>query len=771
MNSISMKEGVEEFIAHAKLAKKYGAAIVVMAFDEDGQADNLARRIEICSKAYDILVNEIHFPAEDIIFDPNVFAIATGISEHNRYGLDFLEATEWIRKNLPHVHISGGISNVSFSFRGNNLVREAIHAVFLYHAIARGLSMGIVNAGQLAIYEDIPQELRDGIEDVLFDRDPGASERLLELAQKYQGEGAARKEENLEWRELPVGERLTYALVNGVDSYIEEDTELARQSFSRPIEVIEGPLMIGMNVVGDLFGEGKMFLPQVVKSARVMKRAVAYLIPFIEEEKKKFGDMSQSNGKILMATVKGDVHDIGKNIVGVVLQCNNFEVIDMGVMVPTPAIIEKALEEQVDVIGLSGLITPSLEEMVGFAKEMERRGLDIPIMIGGATTSLAHTAVRIAPQYSHTVVHVRDASRSVGVAQSLISPELREPFMQEVKEDYEKRRIAYLERQRDIKLIPFKAAVDNKMQLSFDAIVKPAKLGIYQFEVPLEDLVETIDWTPFFASWQLRGKFPKLLEDEIIGEEATKVYQDAEKMLAKILEEKWLTAKAVVGLFPAKNAGESTVLFTDDTRTEELARLHHLRQQTERPNEMPNRSLADFIGEEDYIGAFACTAGIGIEPYIEAFEADHDDYSAIMLKALADRFAESLAEYLHKLVRKEYWGYAKEEALDNEALIREEYRGIRPAPGYPACPEHTEKATLWELLSPDQRIGLEITDSFAMYPQAAVSGWYFAHPEAHYFGVGKIGRDQVEDYAKRKGWDLKEAEKWLAPNLGYEPEE
>lgn len=771
VNSISMKEGLEPFIAQAKLAKKYGAAIVVMAFDEDGQADNYERRVEICSKAYNILVNEVGFPAEDIIFDPNVFAVATGIPEHNRYGLDFLEATKWIRQNLPYVHISGGISNVSFSFRGNNFVREAIHAVFLYHAIARGLSMGIVNAGQLALYEDIPQELRDGIEDVLFDRDPEASERLLELAQKYQGEGAERKEENLAWRELPVGERLTHALVNGIDSYIEEDTELARQSFARPIEVIEGPLMTGMNVVGDLFGDGKMFLPQVVKSARVMKRAVAYLIPFIEEEKKKFGDTSQSNGKILMATVKGDVHDIGKNIVGVVLQCNNFEVIDMGVMVPTPAIIEKALAEKVDVIGLSGLITPSLEEMVGFAKEMERLGLDIPVMIGGATTSLAHTAVRIAPQYSHTVIHVRDASRSVGVAQSLISPELRDEFKRNVKEDYEKRRKAYLERQRDIKLIPFNQAVENKLTLTFDAIVKPKQLGIFEFEVPLSELVDTIDWTPFFASWQLRGKFPDLLQDEVIGEEATKVYHDAQKMLTQILEGNWLTAKAVVGLFPAENAGESTILFTDESRTKELARLHHLRQQTERPNGMPNRSLADFIGEEDYIGAFACTAGIGIEPYIEAFEAEHDDYSAIMLKALADRFAESLAEYLHKKVRREYWGYAADETLDNDALIREEYRGIRPAPGYPACPEHTEKATLWELLAPTERIGLEITDSFAMYPQAAVSGWYFAHPEAGYFGVGKIGRDQVKDYANRKGWDLKEAEKWLAPNLGYEPEE
>ena len=771
VNSISMKEGVPEFIAHAKLAKKYGAAVVVMAFDEEGQADNYERRKEICQRAYDILVNEVNFPPEDIIFDPNVFAVATGIPEHNRYGLDFLDATEWIRKNLPYVHISGGISNVSFSFRGNNLVREAIHAVFLYHAIQRGLSMGIVNAGQLAIYQDIPEELRNGIEDVMFNRDPDAGERLLEIAQKYQGAGVERKEENLEWRELPIGERLTYALVNGIDSYIEDDTERARQSFARPIEVIEGPLMTGMNVVGDLFGEGKMFLPQVVKSARVMKRAVAYLVPFIEEEKAKFGDTSTSNGKILIATVKGDVHDIGKNIVGVVLQCNNFEVIDMGVMVPTPNIIEKAIEENVDVIGLSGLITPSLEEMVGFAKEMQRRNLNIPIMIGGATTSLAHTAVRIAPQYEHTVVHVRDASRSVGVAQSLISPELRDQFKQDIKEDYDRRRVAYLERQRDIKLIPFNQATDNKLQLEFNQIVKPAKMGIHEFEIPLADLVDTIDWTPFFASWQLRGKFPGILDDEIIGEESRKVYADAKKMLAQILEEKWLTAKAVIGFFPAKNAGESTILFTDDSRKEELARLHHLRQQTERPNEMPNRSLADFIGEEDYIGAFACTAGIGIEPYIGQFEADNDDYSAIMLKALADRFAESTAEYLHKLVRREYWGYASSEDLDNEALIREEYKGIRPAPGYPACPEHTEKATLWELLNPDRRIGLEITDNFAMYPQAAVSGWYFAHPEANYFGVGKIGRDQVKDYAKRKGWSLQEAEKWLAPNLGYEPEE
>ena len=771
VNSISMKEGVEEFKAHAHLVKKYGAAAVVMAFDESGQADNFARRREICERAYRILVDEVGFPPEDIIFDPNVFAVATGIPEHDRYGLDFLDAVEWIRKHLPYVHISGGISNVSFSFRGNNLVREAIHAVFLYHAIKRGLSMGIVNAGQLAIYQDIPEELKTGIEDVLFNRDSEAGERLLEIAQKYHGEGGKRKEEDLAWRELPIGERLTYALVNGIDGFIEDDTELARQSFNRPIEVIEGPLMEGMNVVGDLFGDGKMFLPQVVKSARVMKRAVAYLVPFIEEEKARSGDTSQSNGKILIATVKGDVHDIGKNIVGVVLQCNNFEVIDMGVMVPTPDIIERALAEKVDVIGLSGLITPSLEEMVGFAKEMQRRGLDIPVMIGGATTSLAHTAVRIAPHYDHTVVYVRDASRSVGVAQSLISPELCDNFKAEIKADYEKRREAYLARQRDIKLIPFKAAVDNRLALDFDTVKTPNQLGIFEIEVPLETLLPTIDWTPFFASWQLKGKFPKLLDDPIIGKEARKVHQDAQAMLKRILTEKWLTAKAVIGFFPAKNAGESTILYTDDSRKTELTRLHHLRQQTERPNGMPNRSLADFIGDHDYIGAFACTSGIGIEPYIEAFEADNDDYSAIMLKALADRFAESFAEYLHLQVRKDYWGYASDENLDNEALIREEYRGIRPAPGYPACPEHTEKATLWELLEPDKRIGMTLTDSFAMNPQSSVSGWYFAHPDAHYFGVGKIGRDQVKDYAKRKGWDLKTAETWLAPNLGYEPEE
>ncbi len=772
VNSISMKEGIEEFKADAELLKKYGAAAVVMAFDEEGQADNFTRRIEICERAYRILVDEVGFPPEDIIFDPNVFAVATGIPEHNRYGLDFIEATQWIRENLPHVQISGGISNVSFSFRGNNLVREAIHAVFLYHGIKAGLSMGIVNAGQLAIYQDIPKELKTAIEDVLFDRFPEASENLLDIAQKYHGDGANRKTEDLSWRELPVNERLTHALVNGIDSYIEEDTELARQNFMRPIEVIEGPLMTGMNVVGDLFGEGKMFLPQVVKSARVMKRAVAYLIPFIEEEKRRTGNTDQSNGKILIATVKGDVHDIGKNIVGVVLQCNNFEVIDMGVMVPTPDIIEKALQEKVDVIGLSGLITPSLEEMVNFAKEMQRRKLDIPIMIGGATTSLAHTAVRIAPNYDHTVVYVRDASRSVGVAQSLISPELREQFKVDLKVDYARRRELYLERQRDIDLLPFDEAVNNKHHLDFEnVIVTPKKLGVFEIEVALSELIPTIDWTPFFASWQLRAKFPRILEDEVVGEEATKLYHDALAMLDRIIAEEWLTAKAVIGFFPASNAGESTTLYTDESRTEVLAELHHLRQQTRRPNGMPNRSLADFVGDRDYIGAFACTAGIGIEPYIAAFEADHDDYNSIMLKALADRLAESLAEYLHKRVRKEFWGYAADERLDNEALIREEYRGIRPAPGYPACPEHTEKATLWELLEPDKRIGMTLTESFAMNPQSSVSGWYFSHPDAIYFGVGKIGRDQVEDYAKRKGWDLKTAESWLAPNLGYNPEE
>ena len=770
VNSISLKEGEALFIEHAKLLKRYGAAAVVMAFDEDGQADTYERKTEICARAYQVLTEKVGFPAEDIIFDPNIFAIATGIEEHANYAVDFINATEWIHNNLPYAHISGGVSNVSFSFRGNNLVREAIHAVFLYHAIQKGMSMGIVNAGQLAIYDEIPEKLRNAVEAVVLNTHPEAGEQLLELAQEYVGqESSSGKKEDLEWRSLPIQERLTHALVKGIDTYIIEDTEEARKQFARPIEVIEGPLMTGMNIVGDLFGDGKMFLPQVVKSARVMKKSVAYLVPFIEEEKAASGETHESNGKILLATVKGDVHDIGKNIVGVVLQCNNFEVIDLGVMVPCQTILDTAIKENVDVIGLSGLITPSLEEMVHVAKEMQRLGFKKPLMIGGATTSLSHTAVKIDPNYDHAIVYVKDASRSVGVAQSLISPELRENFVKETKALYATRRELYLSRQQKVDLIPFADAKANHAPIAKNA-VKPLQLGIHEITVDLHELVGTIDWTPFFSSWQLHGKFPRVLEDEVVGEEARKVYADAQAMLTKILDEKWITAKARVGLFPASNAGEDTILYTDESRTEVLATLHHVRQQTERPAGKPNRSLADFVGNEDYVGAFACTAGLGIEPYLEAFEAKHDDYASIMLKALADRFAESFAEYLHKLVRTSLWGYAKDETLDNEALIREEYIGIRPAPGYPACPEHTEKGTIWALLKPEE-IGMSLTSSYAMYPQSSVSGFYFADPEATYFGVGKIGRDQVADYAKRKGWDLKEAEKWLAPNLGYEPDD
>lgn len=768
VNSISLKEGEELFIEHATLLKRYGAAAVIMAFDEDGQADTYKRKIEISERAYKVLTEKVGFPPEDIIFDPNIFAIATGIEEHANYAVDFINATEWIRKNLPYVHISGGVSNVSFSFRGNNLVREAIHAVFLYHAIQKGMTMGIVNAGQLAIYDEIPEKLRNAVEDVVLNRHSDAGEKLLEIAQAYQGqEGSTSKKEDLEWRSLPIQERLTHALVKGIDTYIIEDTEEARKQFARPIEVIEGPLMNGMNIVGDLFGDGKMFLPQVVKSARVMKKSVAYLVPFIEEEKAKSGETHESNGKILLATVKGDVHDIGKNIVGVVLQCNNFEVIDLGVMVPCQTILDTAIKENVDVIGLSGLITPSLEEMVHVAKELQRLGFNKPVMIGGATTSLSHTAVKIDPNYEHAIVYVKDASRSVGVAQSLISPELRDNFIAETKALYANRREMYLSRQQKVDLAAFEDAKANHAPLAVNS-PKPLQLGVQEITVDLHKLVGTIDWTPFFSSWQLHGKFPRVLDDAVVGEEARRVYADAQAMLTKILDEKWLTAKARVGLFPAKNAGEDTILFTDYNRTEILATLHHVRQQTVRPQGKPNRSLADFVGDHDYVGAFACTAGLGIEPYLKAFESKHDDYSAIMLKALADRFAESFAEYLHKLVRTSLWGYAQDETLDNDALIREEYVGIRPAPGYPACPEHTEKGTIWELLKPEE-IGMTLTSSYAMNPQSSVSGFYFADPEATYFGVGKIGKDQVEDYAKRKGWSLKEAEKWLAPNLSYEP--
>jgi len=785
VNSISLKEGEENFITQAKLCRQYGAAIIVMAFDEVGQADTMQRKIEICTRAYNVLVDKVNFPPEDIIFDPNIFAIATGIEEHNNYGVDFIEATRVIKDTLPHAMVSGGVSNVSFSFRGNNPVREAIHAVFLYHAIKAGMDMGIVNAGQLAILDDIPKELRTAVEDVVLNKDDGATERLLDLAASFLGDGTTKKKvEDLSWRELPVAKRIEHALVKGIDSYVEEDTEEARKTFAQPIEVIEGPLMDGMNVVGDLFGDGKMFLPQVVKSARVMKKAVAYLLPFIEAEK---NGAVESNGKILMATVKGDVHDIGKNIVGVVLQCNNFEIVDMGVMVPAKDILDKAKEENVDIIGLSGLITPSLDEMVHIAKEMERLGFDIPIMIGGATTSKAHTAVKIDKNYHGANVWVKDASRAVGVAQKLISKNTRDDFIKELSEDYENVRVAHAGRRAQTKWLSLEKARANKQKIDWDEYIPPVPndLGLQIFDdMPLEFLVPYIDWTPFFHTWELKGSYPKILNDAEKGEEAQKLFDDAQAMLAQIVDEHWLKARAVIGMFPANsNGAESIEVYTDDTREEKLLTLNHLRQQTERPPGKPNRSLADFIapkesGKKDYVGGFVVTTGLGIDEHVQRFEKDHDDYSSIMLKALADRLAEAFAEHMHDRIRNINWGYDKnpdwtpchgmEKGFDNQKLIKEDYSSIRPAPGYPACPDHTEKPLLWQLLDAENNAGVELTDSYAMLPAASVSGWYFSHPDSSYFGVGKINRDQVEDYAKRKGMTLAEAERWLSPNLGYD---
>lgn len=788
VNSISLKEGKEQFVEHANLIKKYGAATVVMAFDEKGQADTFERKIEICKNSYDILVNEVGFNPEDIIFDPNIFAVATGIEEHNNYAVDFIEATRWIKENLPHAKVSGGVSNVSFSFRGNNPVREAIHAVFLYHCIKVGMDMGIVNAGQLAVYDDIPEELRERVEDVVLNRRDDATDRLLEIADNYRGDGKQAKKENLEWRELPVGKRIEHAMIKGIDTYVVEDTEEARQSFDRPIHVIEGPLMDGMNAVGDLFGAGKMFLPQVVKSARVMKKAVAHLIPFIEAEKSK--GASDNNGKILMATVKGDVHDIGKNIVGVVLQCNNFEVIDIGVMVPTADILAAAQEHNVDVIGLSGLITPSLEEMTHIAQEMKRLGMKTPVMVGGATTSKAHTAVKIAPEYDHPIVWVKDASRAVGVAQSLISEELRDKFVADLNADYEAVRDRHAGRQKDTKWLSIDAARENKQQIDWTAYeaTTPSFTGTKVFEdYSLAEIAQYIDWTPFFHSWELRGTYPKILDDADKGEEARKLFADAQKMLKQIISENWLQAKAIIGLYPANSIGDDIELYADDARSEILTTLHNLRQQTERDGK-PNRCLSDFIapkGQDDYIGAFAVTTGIGIDEHVERFEKEHDDYSAIMLKALADRLAEAFAELIHLRVRNEFWGYdahshthgsgcncnipdlAKptQDAIDK--LTREEYRGIRPAAGYPACPDHTEKDLIWDLMKVKENTGIWLTEAKAMVPTAAVSGIYFGHPDSSYFAVGKINKDQVKDYAKRKGMSMEEAERWLAPNLGY----
>ncbi|MFN2348622.1 MAG: methionine synthase, partial [Thioalkalivibrio sp.] len=796
VNSISMKEGKEAFIQQAKLVRRYGAAVIVMAFDEKGQADTLERKVEISALAYRILTEEVGFPAEDIIFDPNIFAIATGIEEHNNYGVDFIEATREIKQRLPHAMISGGVSNVSFSFRGNETVREAIHAVFLYHAIHAGMDMGIVNAGQLAVYDEIDPELRELVEDVVLNRRDDATERLLETAERYRGDGTEAKKEDLEWRSLPVAKRLEHALVKGIDAFVVDDTEEARQQVDHPIEVIEGPLMDGMNVVGDLFGDGRMFLPQVVKSARVMKKAVAHLIPFIEALKKE-GD--RPNGKIVMATVKGDVHDIGKNIVGVVLQCNNFEVIDLGVMVPAQKILDTATEHDADVIGLSGLITPSLEEMGHMAKEMERLNFKLPLLIGGATTSRAHTAVKIEPHYSGPTVWVKDASRAVGVVQNLISDSTRDDYVAKIRADYEEVRVNHAGRQKAQKWLTLEQARENRSPIEWNGFqptrpkaleTAPAEDGVtvlhpygpdsvlIRFEdYPLEELKDYIDWTPFFHAWELHAAYPRIFEDEVVGEEAKKLFKDATAMLDTLIKERWLSARGVVGFFPANSVGTDDIeIYKDEDRKQPLMRLHHLRQQTERRGKGPNQCLADFVAPRDtaipdYLGGFAVTAGIGIDEHVKRFEAEHDDYSAIMLKALADRLAEAMAERMHAQVRREFWGYASDEQLDNESLIKEKYQGIRPAPGYPACPEHTEKGLLWDLLDPEENAGITITESFAMLPTAAVSGWYFAHPEAKYFNVGKINRDQVADYAKRKDMKPADAERWLAPNLGYEPED
>ncbi|MCP5430110.1 MAG: methionine synthase [Chromatiaceae bacterium] len=780
VNSISMKEGEDSFREHARLCRRYGAAVIVMAFDEAGQADTQARKVEICTRAYRILVDEIGFPPEDIIFDPNIFAVATGIEEHNNYGVDFIEATREIKRALPHALVSGGVSNVSFSFRGNNPVREAIHAVFLYHAIKAGMDMGIVNAGQLAVYDDLPDDLRNAVEDVILNRDPDAGERLVEIAPRYAGEAHAEKVEDKEWRSWPVTQRLAHALVKGITEFIDEDTEAARQQAERPLHVIEGPLMDGMNVVGDLFGAGKMFLPQVVKSARVMKKAVAYLEPYLEAEKQELaaaGGVLKSNGRILMATVKGDVHDIGKNIVGVVLQCNNYEVFDIGVMVPAQTILDKAREYQVDIIGLSGLITPSLDEMVHLAKEMTRQGFTIPLMIGGATTSKAHTAVKIEPQYAHGTVYVADASRAVGVASALLSDEQKSDFLAELQDEYAKVREQRAARNEAKDNIPLAEAQANPTPIDWPAasVVAPAHPGITVLkDIDLAEIVPFIDWTFFFHAWQLKGRFPKILDDAEKGEEARKLYADAQAMLTQIIGQKWLGASAVVGLFPANAVGDDIEVYADDARNQVRTTLHNLRKQGRQPAGKYNECLSDYIaprdsGIADYIGGFAATSGIGIEDKLAEFEADHDDYHAIMLKALADRLAEALTEWLHRKVRRELWGYAPDEALDNAALIEEKYQGIRPAMGYPASPDHTEKDLLWDLLDAEANTGIWLTESKAMVPTAAVSGLYFAHPQARYFAVGKLNRDQVEDYARRKGATVEEMERWLGPNLAYEP--
>ena len=773
VNSISLKEGERKFIEQATLIRRYGAAVIVMAFDERGQADTVERKIEVCARSYKILTEQVGFPPQDIIFDPNVLTVATGIEEHNGYAVNFIEATRWIKRHLPGAKVSGGISNISFSFRGNNVVREAMHAAFLYHAIKAGLDMGIVNAGQLAVYEEIPKDLLELVEDVLLNRRPDATERLVSFAETVKAKGKVAAKDD-EWRKGTVEERLAHALVKGITDYIDQDTEEARQTYPKPLAVIEGPLMAGMNIVGDLFGSGKMFLPQVVKSARVMKKAVAYLMPFMEEEKQRSGNF-QSQGKVLLATVKGDVHDIGKNIVGVVLGCNNYEVIDLGVMVPCEKILAAAREQKASIIGLSGLITPSLDEMVHVAKEMTREGFEVPLLIGGATTSKAHTAVKIAPSYEPAVIHVLDASRAVGVVGSLVSPTQKPGFVRQVREDYERMRHAHQDRGTK-PVLPIARARANRLVTDWTTldIPRPAFLGIRVLgEQAVGDLIPFIDWSPFFHTWELRGRYPMIFDDATVGERAKELYDDARRLLDEIVHKKWLTAKGVYGFFAAASDGDDIELYADVSRKTAYTTVHHLRQQSEKPEGQPNLCLADYVapkesGRQDFIGAFAVTTGIGLDELCKRFDQDHDDYNSIMAKALADRLAEAFAEFLHKKVREE-WIYGKGEQLTIEDLIRERYRGIRPAPGYPACPDHTEKRLLFDLLSVETSIEITLTESYAMWPAASVSGFYFAHPDARYFAVGKIGKDQVEDYARRKGMDLRTVERWLSPNLNYEP--
>jgi 5-methyltetrahydrofolate--homocysteine methyltransferase len=774
VNSISLKDGEEEFIRRAKNIRRFGAAVIAMAFDEDGQADTLDRRIEISGRSYKILVEQIGYDPSDIIIDPNIFPVATGMEEHRRNALDYFLTAKWIRENLPGAHVIGGVSNVSFSFRGNNPVREAMHSAFLYHAIQHGMDMGIVNPTQLEVYDEIPKELLERVEDVLLDRRDDATERLLEIADKYRGTGETKEKETQEWRNGAVEERLSHSLVKGITEFIESDTEEARLKIGSPLEVIEGPLMDGMNIVGDLFGEGKMFLPQVVKSARVMKQAVAYLTPFLEEEKAKNKDASDRS-KVLLATVKGDVHDIGKNIVGVVLACNNFDIVDLGVMVPTDKILDEAQKVNADVIGLSGLITPSLDEMVGVATEMEKRGMKTPLLVGGATTSRIHTAVKIDPTYSSTVVHVNDASRSVAICSELLSDKA-DRFVESVKSEYEKMRVDHSNRSVKKTFLSFDKAIENKHQIDWSnhESIRPKKLGVEVLEdVDLNELRKFIDWSPFFRTWMLTGKYPAILKDKTVGEHANELFNDANRMLDDIIANKKLTAKAVYGLFPAEAIGEDVSIFTDDSKENEVAKFHFLRQQVEKRSNQPNSSLSDFIApaesaKDDYLGLFAVTAGIGIEKMLEEFDANHDDYSSIMVKAIADRLAEAHAEYLHYKIRTDFWGYT-DENFDNEAFIAEKYQGIRPAPGYPACPDHTEKRTLFKVLDVENRIGISLTESCAMYPASSVSGFYFSNPTSRYFNVGKLNKDQIINYAERKGQSVEETEKWLAPNLAYEP--